>query len=219
MPVIDPQYLSFKYELEYRGAPGIGHDPEDYPLEWKVGITAAIFDDEFSDPDEDIEVGEAYVTVIPDAGEIELFLTLDAVDQDLANLAEMLMNEGKGLMGEAGFYDGEGGDLMYISGMYIKPEFRGIRLGHAVLDAVLRTIGRSCPMVILQAAPVLEEDDFEGSPEHMAAKAALSKYWQRYGFMPVAKGYLVFGEAFTPEPDSPHFGRLALVRPEIGFRS
>ncbi|MEV8148666.1 hypothetical protein AB0O52_11040 [Arthrobacter sp. NPDC080073] len=74
-------------------------------------------------------------------------------------------------------------------------------------------------MVILQAAPDLDEDDFEGTPEHTAAKAALSNYWRRYGFVPVAKDYMVFGEAFTPDPDSPHFERLTMVQPESGFRS
>lgn len=195
MPVIDPQYLSFKYELEYRGAPGVGHDPEDYPLQWKVSVTAAIFDEEHYDPEEDVEVGEAYVVVVPDAGDIDLFYTLDAVDQELANLAEMLLNEGPDLMGDAGLHNGDGGDLMYVSGIFIKPEFRGANLGHTILDAIFRTIGRACPLVILQADPVLEEDDLEGSPEHAAAKAALSNYWQRYGFVPVAKDYLALSEA------------------------
>ncbi|MDP9905623.1 hypothetical protein [Arthrobacter bambusae] len=69
-----------------------------------------------------------------------------------------------------------------------------------ILDAILRTIGRSCPLVIPHAAPVLEEEDAEDTPEHLSAKAALSRHWRRYGFVPVAKDYMVFGAAFTPGP-------------------
>lgn len=200
MRKIEPEYLSFKYELDYRGAPGIAHDPEDYPLRWKVNVTASIFEDEYEDPDEHVEVGEAFVSVIPHAGNIDLFWTLDAVDQEHADLAEMLTIKRPELLGEAGLHDGAGGDLMYVSSIFIEPEFRGAKLGHTVMDAILRTIGRTCPLVILQAAPVLEEEDAEGTLAHPAAKAALSRYWQQYGFVPAAGDYLAYGDFIVPKP-------------------
>ncbi|MGO4857316.1 hypothetical protein [Arthrobacter sp. 2MCAF14] len=79
----------------------------------------------------------------------------------MANLAEILINESPDVMGDAGLYDGEGPDLMYVSGILIKPAFRGSTLGYTILDTIIRTIGRACPLVIVQAAPILEDDGLE----------------------------------------------------------
>lgn len=43
---------------------------------------------------------------------------------------------------------------MYVSGIFLQPELRGAKPGRTVIDAILRTIGRACPLVILQAVPV-----------------------------------------------------------------
>jgi hypothetical protein len=49
--------------------------------------------------------------------------------------------------------------------------------------------------VILQAGPVLAEDGPQkGSPEHVAAKAVLRRYWADFGFQEAAGDYLALGE-------------------------
>jgi hypothetical protein len=50
-------------------------------------------------------------------------------------------------------------------------------------------------LVVLQAAPVLTEDGpEEGSPEHEAAIAGLSRYWTDLGFTVAAGDYMVLDE-------------------------
>jgi hypothetical protein len=129
---------------------------------------------------------------VPDAGLIDLFDTLDAVDQELASVAEMLTIERPELMPEAGME--LGGDLLVLSSLWIDPKFRGHNLGHSVLKAILGTVGRAAAMVILQASPVLTDDGpEEGSPEHTASKEALRRYWTGFGFLEAAGDYLVLG--------------------------
>lgn len=88
-----------------------------------------------------------------------------------------------------------GGDLMVLHSLRIEPRFRGNKIGHAVLKAILGTVGRSVSLVVLEAAPVLTDDGLqEGSPEHVAAKAALRRYWADFGFQVAAGDYLALGE-------------------------
>jgi hypothetical protein len=62
-------------------------------------------------------------------------------------------------------------------------------------DAILRTVGRATSLLILQAGPVLAEDGPQkGSPEHVAAKAVLRRYWADFGFQEAAGDYLALGE-------------------------
>lgn len=60
------------------------------------------------------------------------------------------------------------------------PNFRGLKLGHKILKAILGTLGRAAALVILEASPVLTDDGpVDGGPEHAAAKA-LRRYWADY---------------------------------------
>jgi GNAT superfamily N-acetyltransferase len=87
-----------------------------------------------------------------------------------------------------------GGDLMILSSLWVDPQFRGHKIGHAILKAILGTVGRATSLVVLQA-PVLTDDGLlEGSPEHTAAKAALRRYWADFGFQKAAGDYLALGE-------------------------
>lgn len=188
MPTIDPEYLNLAYSCEYRGIPGTDHDPDDYPMFWKVKLTGRVWDDEDSDG-EGVEVGYADVYVVPDAGLIDLFLTLDAVNQEVANVAEMLTIKRPDLLEEMGI----GGDLLYLSSLWIDPKFRGNDLGYAALKAIIGTIGRSAAMVVLLASPVLTDGGpEEGTPEHVASKAVLHRYWMDFGFEEADGDYLVF---------------------------
>lgn len=73
--------------------------------------------------------------------------------------------------------------------------FRGNRIGHSILKAVVNTVGRASTLVVLQAAPVPGDGaPDEGTPEHRAAKAALRRYWADFGFREAAGDYLVLGE-------------------------
>lgn len=85
------------------------------------------------------------------AGITDLFNTLDAVNQEVANVWEMLTAKRPDLVEDMAL----GGDLLILSSLRIVPKFRGNRLDHAVLKAILGTVGRSAAMVILEAAPVL----------------------------------------------------------------
>lgn len=194
MTTVDPQYMTLDYSCQYRGIPDLDHDPSDFPMEWKVSIDASVWDEGEEDDDpREVHVGDAQFSIVPDAGMIDLFMTLDAVDQELANVAEMLTIERPDLMPNAGM--NLGGDLLVLSSLWIDPAFRGQKLGHAILKAILGTVGRATSLVILQAAPVLTDDGpQEGSPEHAAAKAALRRYWMDYGFQDAAGDYLALGE-------------------------
>ena len=197
MVALDPQYMTFDYRCEYRGIPGTEHDVEDYPMNWSVAVDGTVWEeDEAGIPigdGEEVHVGDARFTVVPDAGLIDLFDTLDAVDQELANVAAMLTTERPDLMQEAGME--LGGDLLVLSSLWIDPKYRGHKLGHAVLKAILNTVARATALVVLQAAPVLADGGpEEGSPEHAAAKQALRQYWADYGFQEAAGDYLVLGD-------------------------
>jgi GNAT superfamily N-acetyltransferase len=189
--------MTFDYRCEYRGIPGTDHDVEDYPMNWSVAVDGTVWEeDEAGTPigdGEEVHVGDARFTVVPDAGLIDLFDTLDAVDQELANVAEMLTIERPDLMTSAGME--LGGDLLVLSSLWIDPKYRGHRIGHAVLEAILGTVGRATTLVILQASPApTNEGPEEGSPEHAAAKDALRRYWSDFGFQEAAGDYLVLGD-------------------------
>lgn len=162
-------------------------------MDWEVSIDAPVWAEGNGDDSEDdrpCPCREGTPDHRPDAGLMDLFDTLDAVDQQLANVAEMLTFERPDLMPNAGME--LGGDLMVLSSLWINPRFRGHKLGHAVLKAILGTVGRATSLVVLEAAPILADDGpMEGSPEHTAAKKALQLYWADYGFQVAAGDYLV----------------------------
>lgn len=192
MTAFDPESLTFRYSCEHRGIPGPGHDPGDYPIDWEVSVDGIIYetDDEGYDigDGEDVHVGDARVRIIPDAGAIDLLDTMDAVDSEAVGVAEMLLNERPDLIEELE----SGGDLVILSFLWIDPKFRGDKIGHTVLRAILGTVGRAAALVVLQAAPVLNEDGpEEGSKEHKAALAGLRRYWAGFGFEEAAGDYLV----------------------------
>lgn len=192
---VDPEYLILSYRLRYLGLPDPDESPETYPLAWRINIHAEVFAGDDSDGEEH-NVGSAVVYTVPDAGRIDLFNTLGAVNQELASFGKVLGVLRPDLLDEAGMIE-FGGDLMILSSLLIKPDYRGQWLGHHVLWAVLATIGRSSALVALRAAPPLEDDGpEEGTPEHDAAKAALRSYWESFGFVPVLNGdfgdYMVY---------------------------
>jgi GNAT superfamily N-acetyltransferase len=193
MPALDPDYLTFHYNREYRGVPGPDHDPGDFPMEWTVSVTGNDWSgDEFGDG-ENVTVGGAFVRIVPDAGSIDLLSTMDAVDSEMVGVAEMLVHERPDLKA-SGFK--RGGDLLVLSAMNAEPKFRGNRTGHVMLRAILDTVGRNTAVVILEAAPLLDDDaPMEGSPQHVAAKRNLRRYWMDFGFREAAGDYLYFEAA------------------------
>jgi GNAT superfamily N-acetyltransferase len=187
-----PEYLTFDYNCRFRGVPGVHHDPEDYPVSWTITVSGTVWDEDDDGGDgAEVTVGKAHVYLVPDAGIIDLFLTLDAVNQEVAGVGEMLTLKRPDLIEDMAL----GGDLLIVSALWIEPEFRGNKLGHAVLKAILGTIGRSAVQVILQAAPALADGAREeGIPEHEAAKAALRSYWEEFGFRAADEDYLVLDD-------------------------
>lgn len=184
-----PEYLTFDYRCQFRGIPGARHDPEDYPMVWTVKVKGIVWDDDDDGGDgKEVTVGKAELYVVPDAGIIDLFLTLDAVNQEVANVAEMLTIKRPDLLEEMAL----GGDLLILSSLHIAPKFRGNKLGHDVLKAILGAIGRSAALVIVEAVPLLSRDvPEEGTAGHDAAKAALRRYWEGFGFQSAYGDYLV----------------------------
>jgi hypothetical protein len=192
---VDPEYLILSYRLTYLGLPDPHESPETYPLTWRINIRATVFADDDSDGEEH-SIGSCLVYTVPDAGRIDLFNTLNSVDHELAPFGKVLGVLRPDLLHEAGMRD-LGGDLMILSSLQIKPDYRGHWLGHHVLWAILATIGRSVALVALRAGPRIKDDGpEEGTPEHEAAKAKLRSYWETFGFIPVLDGdlgdYLVY---------------------------
>lgn len=189
MPALDPDELTFRYSCEYRGIPGPDHDPADYPIDRTVSVRGTVWHTDDAGDGEDVPVGEASFRIIPDAGTIHLPDTMDAVDQEMMLLAEMLFHERPDLMHSAGM--DLGGDLLILTSMRVEPKFRGNRTGHTILKAILGTVARNTSMVILEAVPPLDEDGSEeGWPEYAAAKTALRRYWMDFGFREAAGDYL-----------------------------
>lgn len=188
MRALDPEFLTFRYSCEYRGIPGRRYNQTD-PVEWDLAIEtgAFVFDDD-EDPDGVVPVGEARFWVVPDAGTIDLLDALDAVDQEMLDVAEMLVHERPDLFFAARM--DLGGDLLVVPEMTIDPRFRGHKTGHAVLTAILTTVARNTTLVVVDAAPVLADGVPEGSPQQVEARAALRRYWSEYGFQEAAGDYL-----------------------------
>ena len=155
MEVLLPEYLSFDYRCQFRGIPGVHHDPDDYPLVWNVSVSGRTWDDADDGGDgTEVRVGEAELYVVPDAGIIDLFLTLDAVNPDVAAVGEMLTINRPDLVKDLAL----GGDLLILSKLHVAPEFRRNKLGHEILKAVLSSVGRSASKVILEAVPAPAEN-------------------------------------------------------------
>lgn len=182
MPRLDPEMLLYSYASEYRGNPGPEHDPEDYPVLWTVGIQALAADD---DPKGNVQVGEASVYLIADVVDIKAFDVLDAISGEFASLGHLLEYVRPDLTNTPE------PDVLYVSSLRIEPEFRGSRLGHDVLTAILNTVGRSAGAVVLEPVPIGPE---EGTAEYRAARHALRQYWDAYGFDPAGDKYLVLDE-------------------------
>jgi len=85
-----PEYLTYDYRCTFRGVPGVHHGPDDYPMFWTVKVKARIWDDGDEGDGKEVTVGEAELYIVPDAGIIDFFLTLDAGNQEIANVGEML---------------------------------------------------------------------------------------------------------------------------------
>ncbi|MBT2249209.1 hypothetical protein JHV56_10910 [Arthrobacter sp. BHU FT2] len=187
-----PEYLTFDYRCRFRGVPGVHHDPEDYPLVWTVEVSGRAWDNEDDGGDgAEVSVGRAQLYVVPSAGIIDLFLTLDAVNQDVAGVGEMLAINRPDLVKDLGL----GGDLLILSALHVAPVFRGNKLGHTILKAILSSIGRSASKVVLEATPAAAPDGPEaGTPAHDAAKESLRRYWKSFGFQPAHGDYMVFDD-------------------------
>lgn len=189
MPALDPDDLTFRYSCEYRGIPGPDHDPADYPMDWTVSVRGTVWHNDDASDGEDVYVGEASFRIVPDAGTIHLPDTMDAVDQEMMLLAEMLFHERPDLMHSAGM--DLGGDLLILTSLTVEPRLRGNRTGHAILKAILGTAARNTALVLLEAVPPLTEDGpEEGWPGYAAAKTALRRYWMDFGFREAAGDYL-----------------------------
>ena len=204
MTVIDPELLTFEYKLRYRGVPGMEHVPRDYPMRWEITVTTAGGTPGSAAGAEDsahqggaaeggeVPVGNAVVQVVPKAGMINLFVTTDGADPDMARIAEMLTAERPDLVTE---YLQDGGDLMIVSTLEILPEYRGGRMGYTVLHAIVETVGRSVDLVVVHAVPAAGDGSpAEGSAEYEEAKATLKAYWQDFGFEEAAGEYLAFAK-------------------------
>jgi GNAT superfamily N-acetyltransferase len=187
-----PEYLTFDYRCRFRGIPGVHHDPDDYPMFWTVKVRGRVWDEQDDGGDgREVPVGEAELYIVPDAGIIDLFLTLDAVNQEVANAGEMLTINRPDLIDDLSL----GGDLLLLSWLKIAPKYRGNKLGHAILKAIISTVGRSSAMVLVEAVPELTDNGpMEGSPPYMAGRAALRRYWESFGFRVAHGDYLVFDD-------------------------
>lgn len=183
MSVFDPDLLRFSYRCSYSGIPGPDQEPEDYPMLWEFTISDL-------EDGREIQVGEGRFYIIADVAKIDTFDVLDSAGQELSPLGKLVQEQYSDLTVTAD------PDLMFLSWLEIDPRFRGRKLGHYVLTAILSTVGRSVSTVALKAAPVLGDGGpEEGTPEHRQACAALKKHWRSYGFKPAGKKYLTLNTA------------------------
>lgn len=184
---LDPESLLFSYACQYRGIPGPEHDPLDYPVLWTVGIQTLAADDGTDDIKGGVQVGEASVYLIADVTDIDVFDVLDGISGEFASLGHLLGYERPDLT------RAPEPDVLFVSSLRIEPEFRGSRLGHDVLTAILGTVGRSAGAVVLEPVPT-DGGPEEGTVEYAVACQALRQYWDDYGFDPAGEKYLVLDE-------------------------
>jgi hypothetical protein len=58
-----------------------------------------------------------------------------------------------------------GGDLLVLSSLRVYPRNRDRLIGHAILKAILGTVGRNTALVVVEATPLLADGaPAEGSP-------------------------------------------------------
>lgn len=188
--MIDPMSLEFTYRLQYRGVPHPDHDQEDYPLRWDV--TATVDPDAEGEGDPQLRhAASAVAYLITDAGEIDLVDTMDAVSSELTDVAGYLSTRRPDLLMQL---DGDRSDLLFVSAVEVDEDLRGNKIGYAVFNAIMETVGRSARLAVLRAAPILSDTTpAEGSPAHKAEVAALYRYWDGVGFYDIGGGYMAFG--------------------------
>ncbi|MCH6472523.1 hypothetical protein [Sinomonas terrae] len=181
MGLLEPKDLVFEFSMRRLGPEALRDIPEEYAHHWRVKITGRQLDEDFDEVDE-VTVGDAEAYVIPDAaGQRDLFLTLDAHSQDLADVGEMLQIIRPDLL-EA-LAESWGRDLLYVSYIELDRAHRGRGLGKAVLEGILDGVGRYVGLVVLEAAPLPGDDAAEeGSLLHRSAKRSLARYWSAAGF-------------------------------------
>ena len=180
MGLLEPKDLIFEFSMRRLGPEALRDIPEEYAHHWRVKVTGRQFDEDADEVDE-VTVGSAEAYVIPDAaGQRDLFLTLDAHSQDLADVGEMLQVVRPDLL-EA-LAESWGRDLLYVSYIELEPGHRGRGLGQAVLEGILDGVGRYAGLVVLEAAPLLDGAVEEGSLLHRSAKRSLARYWSAAGF-------------------------------------
>jgi hypothetical protein len=134
-----PECLTYDDRCTFHGVPGVHHDLDDYPMFWTVKVRGRVWDDDDEGDGREVTVGETELYIVPDAGIIDVFVTLDAVNQEGAHFGVMLTVNRPDLIDEMSL----GGDLLILSWLKVLPRLRGNKLRHSILKAVLSSIGTS----------------------------------------------------------------------------
>ena len=169
-------------------------DPVDRAImRWQIAVLLGPFyelDPDEDEPDDGV-IGRASASVLSlenaDHARIGVAEALDAVSAELEHLSTVYDAE-IGTWSEDLELATFGGAALLVETMELKPGFRGLGLGPAVLAGIVERLGSGCAFAALEPSPFGELLDGKSYDE---ATRALERLWQAVGFEPYRDGVWV----------------------------
>lgn len=174
-----PADLVLRYSLEQRAGP-LGDAFESAIQHWQIEVVAEQFDGADDDP-VSRPVGWARVTIVTRDYGANLYEVFDAIDGDHETVAAALFDPGGGDLAEdlEERYPLILGDVLLCERTWIKPEYRGHKLGLLIKAMSISALGRGCGIAVTYPAPF--EGDYDDGERDRAIRA-LGAHWAELGF-------------------------------------
>lgn len=173
-----PTDLVLRYSLEQRA--GYLRDAfETAAQHWQIEVVAERFDR--GDEPVSWPVGWARVMIAARDHGANLYEVFDSIDGDHETVASALFDPSDGDLSEdlEERYPLILGDVLLCDRTWVKPEYRGHRLGLLIKAMSISALGRGCGIAVTYPAPF--EGDYDDA-ERDRAIAAIGAHWAELGF-------------------------------------
>lgn len=189
---LTPQDLWLTFTAE---DPLSDHDPISRAVKrWRISVGVNPFDDpqtlDVEVPDDGV-IGHAEASVLNLGGAHEAGINpleaLDAISAELHHLSEVYDDE-EGWWSEDLHLADIGGLALLVETIELKPRYRGLGLGPAVLAGITERLGTGCSFAALEPSPI--GDPLAGKSVDDATRS-LERLWRTVGFEPFRNGVWV----------------------------